>query len=515
MLVRSSLRHLWQQRGLTALALMAIGLAVALCVAVWQTNSSAVASFANTSQRLQGSATHLIQGGPQGIALEWYVEQRRNGTFREASPKIEQRVIITAEDTGGQQRRERATLLGIDPFAAGELVSDFGTNGIFAADDFNQALLGSPIVFGQADRWPEIVTLWYAGEQHDVRVIPADSSLIYLPDMLVADIATVDRLLGSSGRLTAIDVVLADQDSVTSIQSTLPEGAVLRPGSALRDDLDALTAAFRLNLGALAGLACLVAVYLVISTINLWTVERQPWFAHLRTIGATPFQLVKIIFGEALLLGLLGAIAGFLAGQAVAVVTSALTTQTVQDFYANIPLFAPSGDLISFILALLLGPLLAAVAAIPAAIQCWRLTPRQQSLQRQQSQAPKRVWVGLALCSLGILGLGVLIIVNSSTLLPGWIGMVSIICAITGFAPLCIWGGLAHGASAYGPPCSSKYFDRIRMAAPFIIAFGAGYRCAHPCPRCKPRCGRYGGSVSFECHRLAWQGFVCRCLYFC
>ena len=87
MLIRSSLRHLWQQRGLTALALLAIGLAVALCVAVWQTNSSAVASFANTSQRLQGSATHVIQAGPQGISHEWYAQQRRSGLFREASPK--------------------------------------------------------------------------------------------------------------------------------------------------------------------------------------------------------------------------------------------------------------------------------------------------------------------------------------------------------------------------------------------------------------------------------------------
>ena len=81
-----------------------------------------------------------------------------------------------------------------------------------------------------------------------------------------------------------------------------------------------------------------MAIYLVISTINLWTVERQPWFAHLRTIGATPAQLVKIIFSEALVLGLIGALIGYLCGQGAAVVTSALTAQTVQDFYANIPL---------------------------------------------------------------------------------------------------------------------------------------------------------------------------------
>ena len=79
-------------------------------------------------------------------------------------------------------------------------------------------------------------------------------------------------------------------------------------------------------------------VYLVVSTINLWTIERQPWFAHLRAIGATPQQLVRILMSEALLMGGVGAILGLTAGQAVAIVTSALTTQTVQDFYANVPI---------------------------------------------------------------------------------------------------------------------------------------------------------------------------------
>ena len=455
MLLRSSLRHLWQQRGLTSLALLAIGLAVALCVAVWQTNSSAVASFATTSERLQGDATHIIQGGPQGIDHRWYVEQRREGILRVASPKLQKRVLISSEDADGAQRRQRATLLGIDAFAAGELVSDFGTNGVFAADDFNRALMGEAIVFGQAGRWPDEVTLWFGGQQHQVRVIGADSSLVYLPDMLVADLATADRLLNAGGRLTEIDLALNDTAALAALEKNLPEGAVLRPGSALSQDLDALTAAFRLNLGALAGLACLVAIYLVISTINLWTVERQPWFAHLRTIGATPMKLVRIIFSEALMLGLVGAVIGFTLGQGAAVVTSALTAQTVQDFYANIPLMAASTNATSILLALLLGPLLAGLAAIPSAIQCWRLSPRQQSLQRNNNQATPAVWWGLTGLSAIFLAVGCLFIFASEDLLSGWIGMICLIFAITGFTPLVIWGAMIIGRpliARFAPP---------------------------------------------------------------
>ena len=441
MLLRSSWRHLRQQRGLTALALIAIGLAVALCVAVWQTNSSAVASFATTAQRLQGDATHTIQAGPAGISSEWYAAERRSGALRLASPKISARVLITADDVDGTERRERATLLGIDPFAAGELVSDFGFDGVFAADDLSLALRGDLVVFGREGRWPEQVTVWHGERQHTVRVVAASEALVYLPDMLIADLATADVLLGAAGQLTSIEVKV-NAAGAAALSDRLPAGAVLRPASALANDLDALTAAFRLNLGALAALACLVAVYLVVSTITLWTVERQPWFAHLRAIGATPGQLVRVIFSEALLLGFVGAVLGFVTGQAVAVVTSALTARTVQDFYANVPILSAGSDVTSLVLALLLGPALTVVAALPAAWQCWHLTPRQQSLQRQQTQARRSLWLALGGLALGCLTVGAALIAGSTSLLPGWLGILLIVFGGTALTPLAIWAGM-------------------------------------------------------------------------
>jgi putative ABC transport system permease protein len=484
MLLRASIRHLWQQRGLAALALLAIGLAVALCVAVWQTNRSAVASFGTAAQRLQGDATHTIHAGPNGIAPAWYAEQRRQGILRLASPKMTARVMVTRIDADGHERRERATLLGIDPFAAGELVSDFGFDGIFAAADLNAALRGEMVVFGRAGRWSDPgpseaaasqaaasqaaasqaavsttsdsqATLWYGNQQHHVRIVDADPRLVYLPDMLVADLATADVLLGANGQLTAIDVVLDSPQALAELSADLPAGAVIRPASAISDDLDALSAAFRLNLGALAALACLVAIYLVVSTINLWTVERQPWFAHLRAIGATPHQLVRIIFSEAFLMGFLGAGLGLLSGQAVALVTSALTTQTVQDFYANVPILAAQGDLSSLGLAVLLGPLLAVIAAVPAAVQCWRLSPRQQSLQRSQANPPRSAWLALGGLSVGSLVLGVVSITSSQALFLGWLGILFVIFGVTGLAPLLIWallGILRPLISAQAPP---------------------------------------------------------------
>ena len=219
MLLRSSIRHLWQQRGLASLALAAIGLAVALCVAVWQTNRSAVASFDSAAQRLQGDATHTIQAGPNGISPEWYAAQRRSGLLRQASPKITARVMVTSTADNGSEKRQRATLLGLDPFAAGELVSDFGFDGIFAADDLNAALRGEMIVFGRADRWPANATLWYGGQKHQVRIVEADAQLVYLPDMLIADLATADILLAATGQLTSIDVALKAPDDIASPKS--------------------------------------------------------------------------------------------------------------------------------------------------------------------------------------------------------------------------------------------------------------------------------------------------------
>ncbi|MCP6657862.1 hypothetical protein NL521_28420, partial [Klebsiella pneumoniae] len=77
-----------------------------------------------------------------------------------------------------------------------------------------------------------------------------------LASVLVTDIATAQELLGMTGRLSRIDLILADGKGV----GALPPGATLIPAGARAGAMDRMTRAFRLNLTALSFLALLVGM---------------------------------------------------------------------------------------------------------------------------------------------------------------------------------------------------------------------------------------------------------------
>ncbi|MFC5182710.1 FtsX-like permease family protein [Actinomadura harenae] len=67
-------------------------------------------------------------------------------------------------------------------------------------------------------------------------------------------------------------------------------------------------------LGMTAMLACFLAVFIIGSTFAFTVAQRRADLALLRTLGASRPQVVTLLFGEALLLGLLGSAGGILFG---------------------------------------------------------------------------------------------------------------------------------------------------------------------------------------------------------
>ncbi|MBR8642770.1 ABC transporter permease [Streptomyces tuirus] len=71
-------------------------------------------------------------------------------------------------------------------------------------------------------------------------------------------------------------------------------------------------------LTAMALLSAFVTVFNVSSTFAFAVAQRRREFGLLRTIGATPRQVKRLVYGEALLVGVIGAAAGAVAGVALA-----------------------------------------------------------------------------------------------------------------------------------------------------------------------------------------------------
>ena len=88
MLRRSSLRGLAAQPWQTGLALLGIALGVAIVIAVDLANGSARRAFALSLQTVNGTATHQLVGGPQGIDDSVYARLRTELGIRRSAPLV-------------------------------------------------------------------------------------------------------------------------------------------------------------------------------------------------------------------------------------------------------------------------------------------------------------------------------------------------------------------------------------------------------------------------------------------
>jgi putative ABC transport system permease protein len=139
-----------------------------------------------------------------------------------------------------------------------------------------------------------------------------------LNGILLADISTVQELLGRLNTIDSIDVILPDGEEgeilAAEMNDLLAGRAILQPVAARAGAVQQMTAAFRLNLTALSLLALVVGMFLIYNTITFSVVQRRPLFGTLRCLGVTRGQVFGMVMSEALLVSLAGSGLGLLLG---------------------------------------------------------------------------------------------------------------------------------------------------------------------------------------------------------
>ncbi len=157
--------------------------------------------------------------------------------------------------------------------------------------------------------------------------------------LAVMDLPAAQRLLGKTGRLDQVDVLVApgmqvgDPEALEALQTRLraalpPTLSVERP--AQRGALyDRILASFQTMLVGLS-LLCLVAgVYITYNTTSTGAVHRALAIAGLRVTGADRRQLFGVLMLEALLLGGIGTAIGIPAGVMLARLLGSLVTESM------------------------------------------------------------------------------------------------------------------------------------------------------------------------------------------
>ena len=421
---------------------LGVALGVGVVIAIDIANESAGRAFSLSSESLVGSATHQIVGGPNGFPTEVYTDLRIKQGIKLSAPVVTEFLRVAGSD-------QALRLLGVDPLveapfraylaAEDDEVNVAALNRIIAEP--GAVVISESLAGRLALNVEDSLQLSAGGIFSAARLVgllkPENSaSRQALNDLIISDIATAQEIVGMSGRLSRIDLIL-DADEVESLGAALPVGIRLVDVKQ-ENSLDQMIAAFELNLQAMSLLALVVGLFLIYNTVNLSVVQRRGTIGIMRSLGTTRGQIFRFILLEAFLLGLVGTALGLALGIIFGRGTVALVSQTISDLYFSVNVQRISIPPLTLLKGALIG---IAASLLAAALPSWTATrtPPAGVMKRSNEEATARRLLPMMTAgavALNLLGFILLGAPESLTL-----GFAALLCIIVGgalFTPLAL-----------------------------------------------------------------------------
>ena len=286
-----------------ALTMVAIG--VMLAVAIHTVNHSALASFGQALDTVNGQASAQLVapwGEMDDRQIDVWDSRRAALGIRTISP-----VLVV--------RTDRLTVLGLDFFKAAVVsaalmpsVADgagdlFNAKALFLSAAALQALnvrVGDPLVLQHG---AQSVTLRVAGE------VPGAASQV----IGVMDIGSAQWAFQRLGVVSRLDLRLEDGQTPQGLRAALQAQSEPLQVVATQDRdrrMSLLSRAYRVNLSVLAMVALLTGGFLVSTAVNLSIVRQRAELALLGVLGASEAWLARFVWAQGGLIGALGGLLG-------------------------------------------------------------------------------------------------------------------------------------------------------------------------------------------------------------
>lgn len=468
-------RRPWQ----SGLMLLGIALGVSVMVAIDLANAAAARAFDLSTDAIAGRATHQIVGGPEGVDEAVYA-QLRAATRTPLAPVVAD--YVASPELGDRPLQ----LLGVDPFAEAPFRSYLVTPPAQAAALGDPADIGQLVAFltqpgalllseGLARDYGltlgDAVRLEAAGRESRGFVAgllrPADGlARRALDGMALADIATAQEALGRIGRLSHIDAILPDDAAAAALADRLPPGVQLVRVSARSGAVEQMASAFRTNLTALSLLALVVGMFLIYNSMTFSVVQRRPLFGTLRCLGVTRGEVGRLVLGEALIVGVLGSLAGLGLGVLLGQAAVRLVTQTINDLYFVVTVRGLAIDAGSLLKGFLLGVTATVVSSALPAWEAAAVSPRLALTRSGLEDRARRVLPAVTAAGLaGILAGAGLLAIPTRDLVVSFAGIFLLTIGFALLAPAFTW--LAMRAAA---PVGSRLAGVLGRMAPRSIA---------------------------------------------
>ncbi|MCL4535081.1 MAG: ABC transporter permease [Bacteroidetes bacterium] len=320
-----SLRH---QRGRLGIAALALGLGTALISALLNLSGNI---GVQAGRELSAYGANIVvrpreRPAPVGSGERNFGSVTAPATFQETELEPIRQVsdvvafvpyLYAVVRAGGQP----AVLVGVDPSAARAVNSWWQVEGRWPQGE-GEILIGERAADELELEPGRAVTLEYGEQSQVMRVVGLLETGGPEDDQLIAALPTVQSLTGQ------LDLVgLAMVSAVTSgrpleavaqdLQTLLPDTQVRTLAQFAQAEATVLDKV-RLLIGLVAALVLVAAAITVAGTLNTIVMERLGEIGLMKALGATDRRVTALFVAEALSLGAIGGLLGYLAGLALA-----------------------------------------------------------------------------------------------------------------------------------------------------------------------------------------------------
>ena len=425
----------WRRHKLQfAISILGVALGVAVVTAMDVANGSALASFRQSILSVTGRATHQIVPAEgfftNGVPETVFAKIAAMPEVMAATPVIEAHGLLQSLHAGETKPRSDeikrletdekglavVRILGIDPFSD-RAFRPFNGNGNGAHAQIGESAFDDWLLRNDACVLPQSLavrlglsvgdsmTLVSSGHRNSLHLsgtyVARDALARGSDDVMLMDIAAVQERFGTSGRLSAIDLILPEGKSgdrvEDAIRAELPAGVVLQRPSERAGRIEALLSAFQLNLTALSLLALVVGVFLIHNTLTVAVLQRVPLIGTLRCLGVGSAEMRRAVMAEAFLLGAVGSFFGLIAGMTLAGLFLQRVGGIVSDLYTHIGAFSILYEPLPLIKGALLGIFASLAGAWFPSREAGSILPVQVLRRTQAETRAQGTWKWLAL----------------------------------------------------------------------------------------------------------------------
>jgi putative ABC transport system permease protein len=318
-------RSLSARRGRTGLSIVGIALGFAVLYASLATDAGIAASIDRTVRDLVGRADLRVESfGPTGLSADSLAEIGQAPGVVLAAPALEQRTYLVpaVDDPNGPP--PPVTVLGIDPgpeAAVRDLVLASGT--ALTGADGNDALITQTLATADGTKLGGTVTI-QGGTSAPldftvVGIVAGDGPIVGSAGRtVIVPLHTMQQLFGTP-TVSRVDIVAGQGATPAEVATAIgvaltSQPYVLSSPADVAASLRSSTADFRSTTALIAAVALFVGAFLIFNTLSMTVAERVRELGLLRAAGATRRQLVSFVVIQAVVLGILGALVGLVAG---------------------------------------------------------------------------------------------------------------------------------------------------------------------------------------------------------